>query len=103
MNINGINNTGNIGNRRLSAYDKTANVGAQIISRDRQQPADEIKISGKAIAQRELDAETKRIARELQETAAQPHKIEELKAQVENGTYTTNTSDVVASIMSRFV
>ena len=112
MNINGLNNTvnnnvkntGAVGNRMTNAYEKAANLGSQLVLRERLQPADEIKISGKAIARQQLDAETKRIAQEIKEEISyQPHKVSELKAQIENGTYAVETSDIAASIMNRFV
>jgi len=70
---------------------------------------DEIRISSKAIAQKEIDGEIKKISKQISDelTGASFEREEYLfsvKQQVESGTYTAaDSGEIVSSILSMFV
>jgi anti-sigma28 factor (negative regulator of flagellin synthesis) len=107
MSINNIKGMGNIGNikpiksaRGFDVYSKTASV-----TTGKTKPTmavDEIKISGAALAQKEISDLTKSIADEIKANMFSPAgDIQSLSEQVANGTYDVSDEDIAAAILGK--
>jgi anti-sigma28 factor (negative regulator of flagellin synthesis) len=106
MSINNISGgVPNIGSAKstgkIAAYNKIASQNQQVVLRAKSAPTDEIRISGHAIAQKEIADEAKKITAEL--TADRSDYINTLKEQFANGTYSVPSGDLANSFLNRVV
>jgi anti-sigma28 factor (negative regulator of flagellin synthesis) len=65
---------------------------------------DEIRISQNALAQNQIDAETKKITAEIQgDSAVSSSQITSLASQVANGTYNIPAENIASALLARFI
>ncbi|MDR0918791.1 MAG: flagellar biosynthesis anti-sigma factor FlgM [Oscillospiraceae bacterium] len=100
MAINNVGKSMNVNTIGKAAYAKVANELPPVVIRDKAKPADEIRISGQAFAQKELADEAKKITAEL--TSGREEYVNALKEQYNSGAYNTTSSDVANAILGLF-
>ncbi|GHU55937.1 hypothetical protein FACS1894132_12770 [Clostridia bacterium] len=105
MSINNIlNNLSNVNSTQSAgkaAYAKIPQSAPQVVLREKSAPVDEIRISGKAIADKEIADEKKKITAEL--TADRSEYLNAVKEQYNSGAYNVSSTDIANSILSRFI